>query len=147
MRPGVFMRGTPSSTRCSVIDDPFLAGRRGSVGAAGCKYRSADASQRWRILFAVAARPHASLLDGQICPTALDQAAALLHGIAVWRPLELWNAGLAWTVADVRLERAGLVLAMPAKERMALTDELTTGALDRVDEIALRLSPYLEMMG
>ena len=61
--------------------------------------------------------------------------------------MELWNAGLAWTVADVRLERDGLMLAMPTKERMALTDELATGALDRVDEIALRLSPYLEMMG
>lgn len=40
----------------------------------------------------------------------------------------------------------GLLLAMPAKERMVLTDELTGGALDSIEEIALQLSPYLEMM-
>jgi hypothetical protein len=98
------------------------------------------------ILFAAAARPHAALLNGRIYPTPLDQAAALLHGVIVWRPLDLWNAGLAWTAADALLDRAGLWLAMPAKERMALTDELTSGAVDSVDEIALRLAPYLEML-
>ena len=95
------------------------------------------------ILVACAARPHARLLGQRA--TALDQAAALLHGIAVWRPLDLWNAGLAWATVSLLLDRAGLRLKMPAKERMALTEELTSGAVDSVDEIALRLSPYLEM--
>jgi death-on-curing protein len=98
------------------------------------------------ILFAAAARPHAVLLDGHIYPTALEQAAALLYGITSWRPLELWNAGLAWTAADVRLERAGLWVSMPVKERMTLTDELTSGVLDSVNEIVLRLAPYLEIL-
>ncbi|WP_052744735.1 hypothetical protein [Micromonospora sp. HK10] len=97
------------------------------------------------ILFASAARPHAHLLQGRVYPTPLDQAAALLHAILVWRPLDMWNASLAWTAADVRLERSGFVLSMPAKERMALTDALTSGEVDSVEELALRLSPYLEM--
>lgn len=97
------------------------------------------------ILYAVASRPHAALLDGRVYPTALDRAAALLHGITVWRPLDVWNAGLAWAAARVMLQRAGLGLAMPAKDRMALTDALVSGELDSVEEIALRLSPYLEM--
>jgi hypothetical protein len=97
------------------------------------------------ILFAAAARPHAHLLQGRVYPTPLDQAAALLHAIMVWRPLDMWNASLAWTAADVRLERSGFVLNMPAKERMALTDALTSGEVDSVEELALRLSPYLEM--
>ena len=45
----------------------------------------------------------------------------------------------------VFLARAGFVLDMPAKERMALTDALVSGEVDSVDELALRLSPYLEM--
>ncbi|NES16236.1 MULTISPECIES: hypothetical protein [Micromonospora] len=97
------------------------------------------------ILFASAARPHAHLLQGLVYPTPLDQAAALLHGILVWRPLDMWNASLAWTAADVLLERFGFVLSMPAKDRMALTDALTSGEVDSVEELALRLSPYLEM--
>nr|MDT0663118.1 hypothetical protein [Micromonospora sp. DSM 115978] len=98
------------------------------------------------ILFAVAARPHATLLDKRIYPTALDEAAALLHSIAVWRPLDVWNAGLAWTAADVRLKRSRILLAMPPKERMELTDALVTGEVDSVDEVALRLSAYLERL-
>jgi death on curing protein len=97
------------------------------------------------ILVACAARPHARLLGQRAYPTALDQAAALLHGITVWRPLDLWNAGLAWATIRLLLDRAGLRLAMPAKEQMALTEELASGAIDSVAEIALRLSPYLEM--
>lgn len=65
-------------------------------------------------------------------PTALDQAAALLHGIVVWRPLEAWNAGLGWAATEVFLLRAGFGLAMPAKERMSWTDALVTGEIDSV---------------
>ncbi|WFE63108.1 hypothetical protein [Micromonospora sp. WMMD714] len=97
------------------------------------------------ILFASAARPHAQLLQGRVYATPLDQAAALLHAIMIWRPLDMWNASLAWTTADVRLERSGFVLTMPAKDRMALTEALTSGEVDSVEELALRLSPYLEM--
>lgn len=97
------------------------------------------------ILVAVAARPHASLLGVAAYPTVLDKAAAILHGVMVWRPLDLWNSGLAWSSARVLFERHGLPLAMPAKERMALTDDILRGTLDSVDEIALRLAPYLSM--
>ncbi|MFY1705130.1 hypothetical protein ACN28G_25995 [Micromonospora sp. WMMA1923] len=97
------------------------------------------------ILVAAAARPHARLLDGRVYPELLNQVAALLHGIMVWRPLDLWNASLAWTALDVCLERADMLLNMPAKDRMALTDALTSGEVDSVEELAMRLSPYLEM--
>ncbi|WP_422744510.1 hypothetical protein ACN27B_09500 [Micromonospora sp. WMMD754] len=92
-----------------------------------------------------AARPHARLIGRAAYPTALDKAAALLHGLMIWRPLDLWNAGLAWAAMRVFLIRAGFRLAMPAKERMALTDALKSGEVDSVEELALRLSPYLEM--
>ncbi|MCX5068353.1 hypothetical protein OOJ91_21155 [Micromonospora lupini] len=47
----------------------------------------------------------------------------------------------------IYLVRSGVTLNMPAKERMALTDALVSGEVDSVDELALRLSPYLEMAG
>jgi hypothetical protein len=39
-------------------------------------------------------------------------------------------------------ERHGLPLAMPVKDRMALTDDIVNGTLDGFEEIALRLAPY-----
>jgi death-on-curing protein len=98
------------------------------------------------ILCAAAARMQARILGESIYPTPLDQAGALLHAIVCWRPLDLWNAGLGWAAVRVHLGLRGLALAMPAKERMALTDALASGELDAVDEVALRLSPYLEML-
>ncbi|TQJ25859.1 death-on-curing protein [Micromonospora sp. A202] len=97
------------------------------------------------ILVAAAARPHARLVGRAVYPTVLDKSAALLHGLMMWRPLDVWNAGLGWAAMRVFLARAGFVLDMPAKERMALTDALVSGEVDSVDELALRLSPYLEM--
>ncbi|MFF3857081.1 hypothetical protein [Micromonospora sp. NPDC002575] len=97
------------------------------------------------ILVAAAARPHARMLGRAVYPTVLDRSAALLHGVMMWRPLDMWNAGLAWAAMRVFIARSGLVLNMPAKERMALTDAMASGEVDSVDEIALRLSPYLEM--
>ncbi|MFF0470364.1 hypothetical protein ACFYPX_23370 [Micromonospora zamorensis] len=97
------------------------------------------------ILVAAAARPHARLVGRAVYPTVLDKSAALLHGLMMWRPLDVWNAGLGWAAMRVFLARAGYVLDMPAKERMALTDALVSGEVDSVYELALRLSPYLEM--
>jgi len=97
------------------------------------------------ILVAAAARPHARLVGRAVYPTVLDKAAALLHGLMMWRPLDVWNAGLGWAAMRVFLNRAGFVLTMPAKERMTLTDALVSGEVDSVDELVLRLSPYLEM--
>jgi hypothetical protein len=87
------------------------------------------------------------MVGGRAYATSVDQAAALLHGIAVWRPLEMWNAGLAWAAARSLLVRADIQLAMPAAERMKLTDELTTGAVDSVEEIVIRLAPYMRVIG
>lgn len=97
------------------------------------------------ILVAAAARPHARLVGRQVYPTVLDRAAALLHGLMMWRPLDVWNAGLAWAAMMIFLQRSGFRLNMPAKDRMALTEALTTGEVDSTEELVLRLSPYLEM--
>jgi predicted AlkP superfamily phosphohydrolase/phosphomutase len=99
------------------------------------------------ILVAAAVRPRAILVGVSIYPTALEQAAALLHGIVRWRPLDLWNAGLGWASARIHLRSRALTLMMPAKERMTLTDELMTGELDSVDELTIRLAPYVREHG
>ncbi|MEU5938919.1 type II toxin-antitoxin system death-on-curing family toxin [Micromonospora sp. NPDC047548] len=112
------------------------------AGWTGPQSRVRDAG----ILVAAAARPQARLVGRSVYPTVLDKSAALLHGLVMWRPLEVWNAGLGWAATRVFLSRAGFTLNMPAKERMALTDALVSGEVDLVEELALRLSPYLEMM-
>ncbi|MGN9908022.1 hypothetical protein ACTMTJ_10785 [Phytohabitans sp. LJ34] len=56
------------------------------------------------------------------------------------------NAGLAWRALAVSLGRVGLVLEMPAADRSKLTDDLTTGAIDSVDEVTRRLAPYLRVI-
>ena len=94
-------------------------------------------------LVAAASRPHA-VLTGEPCyRNAVVQAASLLHAIIVWEPLDLWNGGLAWTAARAFLERCDLPLAMPPEDRMKLTDDIATGQVTEVREIALRLTPYL----
>jgi death-on-curing protein len=95
------------------------------------------------ILYAAAGRPDAVIVGTPVYPTPMERAAALLHSVICWRPLDLWNAGLAWRAVAVSLGRTGLRLAMPAKERMSLTDALTAGEIDSVDDVALRLAPYL----
>ena len=96
------------------------------------------------ILYAAVARPAATLAGAIIYRTALDQAAALLHGIIRWRPLDVWNAKLGWAAAAIHLERDGYRLTMPPKELMRLTDELTSGAVDTVREISNRLAPFID---
>jgi len=97
------------------------------------------------ILVAVASRSHATILGTPVHRTALEQAAALLHGILVWRPLQVWNAGLAWAAALGLLVRNGLDLAISPWEQMVITDEITSGALDEVVDITVRLAPFVSI--
>jgi death-on-curing protein len=95
------------------------------------------------ILVAAAIRPNAALLSAATYPTLLDRSAALLHAILVWRPLQLWNSGLAWAAALGLLMRKGFDLEISAWEQMVITDEIASGRLDEVTEIVTRLTPYL----
>jgi death-on-curing protein len=95
------------------------------------------------ILFSAAARPHAVMLGEPVYPTAIEKAAALLHGITCWRPLDFWNTGLAWGAAHAQLRRARLEFTMPAAEQMELTEELISGDLDDVNEVTSRLHPHV----
>jgi death-on-curing protein len=97
------------------------------------------------VLVAVADRPHAVLFDHVVYPTVLEQAAALLHGILVWRPLDLWNIGLGWAAALGLLTKSGFALAISAWEQMVISDEITSRALDDVATIAGRLAPFLQV--
>lgn len=92
---------------------------------------------------AVAIRPHVTLLGEAAYPTAIEQAAALMHAIMVWRPLTHWNSGFAWTAVRTFFERYDLRLVMPADERMRLTDEITSGSLHDVKGIASRLGRFI----
>ena len=94
------------------------------------------------ILYAAAARPQAMLVGVTIYPTALLQSAALLHAMIRWRPLDLWNASPGWAAADSHLDARALDLAMPAKDRMELTEQIAGGEVDSVDKLTLRLAPY-----
>ena len=82
-------------------------------------------------------------MDEVIFSELLETSAALLHGVLVWRPLQLWNAGLAWAAAFGLLIRNGLDLEISAWEQMVITEEITNGTLDDVPAITSRLVPYL----
>ena len=97
------------------------------------------------ILVSVAGLPHAVLMERVVYASLLEKAAALLHGIVAWRPLEMWNTGLAWAAAFGLLTRHGFHLAISPWEQMVITDEISSGRLEDVAEIALRLSPFLEL--
>jgi death-on-curing protein len=97
------------------------------------------------ILVSVADRPHVAHFDHAAYPTVLERAAALLHGILIWRPLDLWNTGLGWAAALVLLTRSGFDLSISAWEQMVISDEITSGNLDDVAEIAIRLAPFLRI--
>jgi hypothetical protein len=99
------------------------------------------------ILCATAGRPGAVIGGEDVYPTIARRASALLHGVIRWQPLDRSNVGLAWRALEVSLGRVGLALEMPAAERRKLTDELTSGAIDSVDEITIRLAPYLRVVG
>ncbi len=108
--------------------------------AAGADVRVRDGG----VLFAAAARPAATLAGVTIYRTSAEQAAALLHAVVRWRPLDVWNANLGWAAAATHLQRDGCILAMPPKERMRLTEELMAGAADSVPEIARRLAAFID---
>ena len=69
------------------------------------------------ILVAAAIRPNATLLSSATYPTLLEKSAALLHAVLVWRPLQLWNAGLGWAAALGMLTRNGFDLEISAWEQ------------------------------
>lgn len=98
------------------------------------------------VLCAAASRPDAVIFGGDVYPTIARRASALLHGVIRWQPLDTSNVGLAWRALELSLGRVGLAVEMPAAERRKLTDEITTGGIESVDEITARLVPYLRVI-
>jgi death on curing protein len=94
-------------------------------------------------LVAAAHRPHAILTSGPCYPDPVDQAAALLHAILMWEPLDFWNSGLAWAALRTFFIKEDIPFGMPAKDRMELNYDITSGDLTSVRDIAARLRPYM----
>jgi death-on-curing protein len=95
------------------------------------------------ILAAVTARPAATVHGLPSYPTPVEQAAAVLHAVVSWRPLERNNASLAWLAALVHLGRSGFDLEAPVSSQLKLVERLVVGELTSVDEVATRLAPYV----
>jgi death on curing protein len=82
-------------------------------------------------------------MNEQIYRDLPSRAAALLHSITRWEPLEMWNGGLGWRATNVLAQLNGAELEMPWKDRMILTAEITDGRVDSVADIAAFLAPFL----
>ena len=95
------------------------------------------------ILYAAAARPEAKLAGDPVNAVVSWRAAALLHSIVRWKPLDMWNASFGWRAVVALLGVSGGQLMMPGKDRMVLTDEIVDGVLDDVEDIASRLDPFV----
>jgi death-on-curing protein len=95
------------------------------------------------ILYAAAARPEATLAGDRVYAAVSWRAAALLHSIVRWEPLDMWNASFGWRAVVALLGVSGGQLMMPGKDRMVLTDEIIEGLLDDVEDIASRLDPFV----
>jgi death-on-curing protein len=95
------------------------------------------------ILCAAAARPEAVLAGKRVYAAMSWRAAALLHSIVRWEPLDMWNASFGWRAVVALVGVSGGQLMMPGKDRMVLTDDIVQGALDDVEDIAKRLAPFL----
>ena len=89
-------------------------------------------------------RGRAAVLNGvAVYPSAVEQAAALLHGIIAWQPLESWNAGLAWVATRVHLRSRAMLLELPAGDRLRLTDQIMLRQSESAAAIARRLAPHI----
>lgn len=110
--------------------------------ATGAQTRVRDAG----ILCAAARRPDAVIFGEDVYLTIARRVSALLHGVIRWQPLDMRNARLAWRAVAISLGRVGLVLEMPEAERRKVTDEITSSAIDSVDEIVIRLAPYMRVL-
>ena len=96
------------------------------------------------LLYAAAERPEAVILGTRFYIPISWRAAALLHSIIRWKPLDLSNAGLGWRAVAALIGIHGRRLVMPARDRMSMTDDINAGRLDDVEETASRLDPFLQ---
>jgi death on curing protein len=95
------------------------------------------------ILCASVVRPDAALIKEPVWSTVSERTGAILHSITRWEPLDMWNAGLAWSAARVFAAANGYELDVPAIERMSLTVDMLDGRVESVPDISARLTPFL----
>lgn len=105
----------------------------------GPQTRVRDAS----ILYSSAIRPGAAIVGRPVFSDLPSYAAALLHSINRWEPLEMWNASFGWRATRALVKVNGGDLAMSAQDRMILTNDIVDRRVDQVAEIAERLAPFL----
>ena len=95
------------------------------------------------ILFSATARPESYAFNKQTFETVPERAAALLHSIVRWEPLDMWNASLGWRAARLMAKHNGSSLTMSPLDQMTLTSEIIDRRVDDVSEIAKQLEPFL----
>jgi death-on-curing protein len=95
------------------------------------------------ILCSSAFRPNARIVGKPVFDDLPSHAAALLHSITRWEPLDMWNASFGWRAIRTLVKINGGELQMSAQDRMILTNEIVDGRIDDVAEIADRLVPFL----
>ena len=95
------------------------------------------------VLYAAAARPDSTILKIPTFETTAERAAAILHSVIRWEPLDMWNMSFGWSAARSLAGVNGSDLVMPPFDRMTLVDEILDNRVDAVAEIAERIAPFL----
>jgi len=95
------------------------------------------------VLYAAAARPESTILKVPTFETTAERAAAILHSVIRWEPLDMWNMSFGWCAAEKLAKANGSDLVIPAFDRMALADEVLSRRVDTVAEISERIAPFL----
>jgi death-on-curing protein len=99
------------------------------------------------ILYSATARPESVVLGNETFETVPERAAALLHAVVRWEPLDMWNASLGWRAARLVADRNGSELKMSALDQMELTNAILRRRLDDVPEIARLIAPFFTRTG
>lgn len=96
----------------------------------------------YSVLVAACERHRAVLIGQPVFTRPVDAAAALMHTIAVLKPLVDGNEYLAWTAAYTLLGINGLAVRAEPKQALELVAEVAAGAVDE-HQIAERLAGFI----
>ncbi|PSK92866.1 death-on-curing protein [Murinocardiopsis flavida] len=89
-------------------------------------------------------RPQSEMFGRELYPDLFTKAAALLHSIALNRPLYDGNKRLAWTATDVFLRVNGVQIGPAEDDAYDFMISVADGTLSEVEEIAKVLRSWAE---
>lgn len=94
------------------------------------------------VLVSAVTRARASLWGEDVYPSLEAKGAALLQEILAGRPYNRYNRVLAWRALTVFLAMNGLRVELSGDEILRLVDDVVSGELVSVAQIADRLPTY-----